>query len=199
MSETPHTRRDWFVRNTVDAAKRAGQKVDGEAVSRSVAASLSLADRAKAEGAIRDRKQSKPASEYDKQRALERRSKIVEDKARAMGAKTYRKALPERDKVVTLPILTGVDAERLAAMEARIRLICTPMRPYKAGEPLGAMCRHPKLANRLFMEMVCFSRRLGRYKELDNYNDRQRRYQAEVEKICDASNAEVGFGWWVPK
>ena len=187
-------RRDFFVESTVRAAREGGYEVDAEAVARQAARDLSMVDRARALGDIDDGKTKRKPVEQAERPAVSHASAF----AGRMGATTWEAPLVA-ENMKPLPKLYGTDALKLLAMDARIRLLMAPVPGYKLKvtrdpttgevtdcEPLGNQCQYPAFANRLFMEMACYSRALGTYAGM-SIDDRQRKYVRAVEEVCNRS------------
>lgn len=193
----PLARRDWFVDNAVKAAKSIGADVDAEAISRQAAKDLSLLDAATAAGDVKTattpKNKKKPAPKGD----------AAKRKARQVGQKMWERVAPTGDDRPLEP-LTGDEAVKQAAKDARILILCQPVPGYRykcdargiIDEPLGNGCAYPKHANLLFMHSAGFARGIMSYKGL-SYVDRMRKYNRAVEDILDDSNSYVGFAWWV--
>ncbi len=195
-------RRDHFVDSTVRAARAEGREIDAEAVGREVAHNLSVLDRATATGELKVPERSAPTP---RERPAVNHASMF---AARMSATMWEAPLTVEDERPT-PKLTGVDAMRLLAMDKRIRHLMAPVPGYKLKvtrdpttgevtdcEPLGNQCQYPAFANRLFMEMACFSGARGTYAGMP-YADRWRKYVRAVEDICNRSDAAVGVPWWV--
>lgn len=197
----PHERRDWLVGGAVRAAKAHGQEIDVDAVARQAGRDLEVVDRARASGDIgtgasRKRKVVSPEEKPKKSNASK-----LDDLARSKQSRIYERPLDATPEPASKVIpVRGLEAERLIAMHARVALICKPVPGYKlkSSEPLGNQCQYPALANPILMHTACMARGLGRYKGL-SLDERQRKYNTEIERICDLSNAVIGVGWWVPK
>lgn len=189
-------RRDWFVGQAAKSAKDAGREVDAEVIARQAARDLDVLDRAVATGAIASKKEEKSAEEKSALRAEARQRSSIDNKAAELNAKLWEKAVANEPAPILKPP-TGVEMERLIAMDKRIRILCKPIPGYrlKRGEPLGNACEYPRFANLLFNHSTGFARGIFSYKGL-NYEDRQRKYLVEVEKICNQSDAVIGFNWW---
>lgn len=188
-------RRDWFVDNAVKAAKSVGANVDAETVSRQAAKDLSLLDAAVAAGDVNAKTTPKEKKKPSP------KGNAAQKKARQVGQKMWEKAPTTEDK--PLEPLTGNDAIKQFAKEARIRILCKPIPGYRyqcdargmIDEPLGNGCAYPRFANLLFMHSAGFARGIMSYKGL-NYVDRMRKYNRAVEDILDQSDAAVGFNWY---
>lgn len=186
-----------------------GVPFNAEALRRRVADELRLVDRARSEGALRSVTRTK--AERDEARRARRAARPelqAHAQARKVGGEFFTREAPRaattspRDatKSPILQMPKGLEGERLAALAARVNLLCSRAQgtQRRNGSMSDGPWLYPKFAPRLAVLSVFFARGLGGFKGL-SYADRQRRFVREVERICDESNAAVGVGWWVDR
>lgn len=167
-----------------------GLPVSTEALQREAADDLRLVDAARASGALRvasSKPARKPAAPLGHR---------AQDQASRLGGKAYVKQLPavDRPRVARKP--TGVEAERMSAMIRRIALICQKVDRAKNGEEMGKAFAYPALVTALAIATQNKDMLRGPYFGR-SARDRDRIYWAEIERICDQSNAVIRPAWWV--
>jgi hypothetical protein len=189
-------RRDWFVNAAARKARAMGETVSTEVMQRVIAADLTLLDNARAAGAIRETTDTKKKNPAD---VLARKQSVkAEAQARAVNGRVRRRALPAVDKKRKGIVLTGVEAQKLHALANRIRLIGMRARTIKSGEDMEHAFQCPALARRVSEAQTNHDAKRGEYAGKSE-RDRFRIYFAQLQKICDDSNAVFRFGWWVAK
>lgn len=188
-------RRDWFVGLAARKMQAAGVSVPTEALQRQAAEDLRLVDRAKAEGALRARKDAKkltPAEVIAQKQSLK-----AEAQAEKIGAHVRRRQLPVKDKQRRLAPLRGIEAQKTYAMAARLRLIGTRSGlRLRTGTDMEHGFEYAALARAAAEETTNHDARRGPYMGV-SATDRDRILYRRLEDICDRSNAVVGVNWWV--
>ena len=189
MTDSPLARRDWHVARHAESMAARGLSVPTETLQRIAAEDLRLLDAARASGALRSRRAAKrPARSPSTQRA--------QDAADRIGGKAYIRALPAADQVRSYRAPSGVERQRLDAMVARIKIICTKVARVRNGQDMGVGYEHPALVTALAVVQHNFDAGRAEYHGKSDA-DRRRIYWSEIERICDASNAVIRPGWWV--
>ena len=189
-------RRDWFVNAAARKARALGIPVSTEAMQRQMAADLTLLDNARAAGAIFEKTDTKKKNPEE---VLARKQSIkAEAQARAVNGHIRRKRLPSVDKKRKGIVLTGVEAQKLQAVCARIRLIGLRAKTIKSGEDMEHAFQCPALARRVSEVQTNHDLKRGEYAGKSE-RDRFRIRFAALQQICDDSNAVFRFGWWVAK
>jgi hypothetical protein len=196
MSNDSLERRDWFVNAAARKAKALGAQVSTEALQRQMAADLTLLDNARAAGAIREKTDTKKKSPDEI--LANKRSLKAEAQAKELGGRVRRRKLPARDTKRRGIVLTGVEAQKLHAIVQRLYLIGQRARTVGKGEDMEHAFQCPGLARRAAEAQINHDAQRGEYAGKSE-RDRFRIYFAELQKICDDSNAVFRFGWWVAK
>lgn len=189
-------RRDWFVNAAARKAAAIGVPVSTEALQRQMAADLTLLDNARAAGALREKTDTKKKSPEEVLAA--KRSVKAEAQATAVNGVLRRKKLPAADKKRRGIVVTGVEAQKLHAIVRRLHLIGQRARTVRNGEDMESAFACPALARRAAEAQINHDAKRGEYAGKSE-RDRFRIYFAELQKICDDSNAVFRFGWWVAK
>lgn len=210
MTLDPFTRRALHMDRRVQSLRDMGVEVRPALIEKEVADDLRLIDRVKAEGALGGRRKSKiktPAKKQDTRGSLVARPELhAEALARKTGGQFYASPVNTNEThrqhsdflKRALKGVSGVDAERLVAMEKRIAMLSErgPGRikadqSYEQGPWL-----YPSFVRMIVLTTLAFSQKLGGYHGL-RYPDRRRRFFRQLEDICNKSNAVLGVGWWV--
>lgn len=196
-----HDRLAWHAGLTASRLKAQGVEFSYDQLLRRTAEELRLTDRAKAEGAIR--RVTRTRAERDEARRTRRAARPelqAHAQARKVGGQFWAREAAPQAAAPALAMPTGLDAERLIALMARVKLLCSrgPGEQRRNGTIGDGPWLYPKFAPRLAVVMMFYARALGGYREL-SYLDRQRRFLRAIEDICDESNAAVGVGWWVDR
>jgi len=204
--ESPQERVDYYVERQLEQVRSSGAGVDAEQVRRQTVALLQYADVSARDVPTRSRRPEKDPSEV-----LEAKRKLgPEAQAEASGTEYFYRdervePLISKPKAKVLPP-SGLEGEKHFALLKRIRLLMKRIPNYrlKPGESLYAGHVYPRFAQLLDMNtryaalLDSNSHGLGKYAEMP-VGDRQRKYYRELERICDWSDAVVGYGWWVKK
>lgn len=185
-------RRNWHAEQHANGLRKLGVEFRYEDLQRQAAEDLRVVDRLRSLGAIRQRKVDETAAAAKRARA----QLHAEAQAAKVGAAFHRVEDPVDTKVV-LPPVKGVDAERLAALGARVaELMRRGPGRIKGNNIEDGPFLYPAFARRLAVLTVWFSRGLGGFRGL-SYVDRRRRYLRLVEQIADESDALFpGRNWW---
>lgn len=193
---TPLERRDWFVGVGARKAQALGIGISTDHLQRQWAADLTLVDNLRASGELRHSyvKKKMTAAEV----LAEKRALKAEAQAAKIGGRIRHRALPAKDKPKRGFVLTGVEAQKLHAIVARIHLVGQRARTIRAGEDLEHGFQYGSLARRFAEAQTNHDAKRGEYAGKSDW-DRWRIYFATLQKICDDSNAVCGFGWWVKR
>lgn len=191
-------RRDRHVARWAESLRQRGVPFSSEALQRSIAEDLRVAERAKAEGLIGRKKKTKKA----KRAGVARPDLHAEALAQKIGGEFFTRSIPT---VQTAPVadvskLRGVEAERHYAMQRRIKhLSQRGQGRIKADQTLEqGPWLYPTFAREIALTTIAYGACLGGYKDL-NAEDRRRRFLRALEDICNRSDAAVGVGWWVKR
>lgn len=183
-------RRDWHVDAAARRLMALGIPVPTEALQRQAAGDLRLVDAARASGALRVRKDPKPTK-----RDPAATSNPAQRMAGRIGGTAFTRPIPTKRRRPT-EVLTGVDAVRVQAMCARIKLIATKVASLRAGGEIGDAFEFRQLAQDLATVTFNHGARRGAYAG-KNSIDADKIYRRQIEDICDRSNAVIRPNWWV--
>lgn len=184
-------RRDWHVAAAARRMMTLGVEVPMEALQRQAAEDLRHLDAARASGALRVRTDPKPTK-----RGLPAGSTPAQRQAERLGpkARAFTRPIAQARPRPTERI-TGVDAERLAAMCKRIKLIAAKVATIGAGDMIGSAFEYRALAQDLATVTINHNARRGVYAG-KNTIDADKIYRRQIEDICDRSNAVIKPNWW---
>jgi hypothetical protein len=193
------TRRDRHVANWARSLKAQGVQFTSEDLQKIIAEDLRLVDRARAEGKLGNRKGPTKKKKGLRQ-GVARPDQHAEAIAAKQGQEFFARSIPTLETAPRVEKLTGVDAERDFAMQARVRLLSRrgPGRIHANQTIEQGPWEYPAFANQIAMATLAYSAGLGGYRDLKPA-DRLRRYRRAIEDICNRSDAVVGFGWWVKR
>ncbi len=189
-------RRDRLVAQWALSLKERGAPVPTETLQRITANDLRLVDRAKADGRLGTRK--KPKKWRQRREGVARPNLHAEAQAAAMGGSFFTREVKTLVDAPRVESVSGLDAERLVAMQRRIRLL-TQRGPgrIKSNQTIEqGPWVYPKFANEIGMTCLAYNMRIGGYRDL-NMRDRNRRFYRCLQDICDRSDAVIGVAWWV--
>lgn len=185
------------------ALKERGIEFRSEGLMQEVASDLRLVDRVRAEGGLGEKKKRKKASKpkltTPLRKGVARPELHAEMLARQVGGEFFARSYAET-ATPRSQRLTGVDAERVIAMQRRIALLSKrgPGR-LKSNQTIEqGPWEYPEFARQVALTTVCFNAGLGGYKDLKPL-DKRRRFFRALEDICNRSDAVIGFGWWVKR
>jgi hypothetical protein len=195
-------RRNLHLAHRAQAIKARGGDVRSDLIMKQVADDLRLVDRAKAEGAIGQRKKRKSKFAPKYTAPVARPELHAEALARKTGSTFFsREVLDSTPRGrSSVERITGVDAERSMAMQRRLALLSErgPGRVKSEQSVEKGPWIYPALAREIIMTTLAYNASLGGYRGL-NARDRRRRFFRALEDLCTRSNRLVGVGWWVPK
>lgn len=198
MKETPVQKRDFYVQRQIAVLRASGETPDVEKIAKDTASILGEMDKLVAGAASPSprKRESNPAEVTRKKE--EGKAASIADR---LGGRFRQKALPARDKPRgDIVKAAGIDPVKHAAVDARIRLLCTRSAEKRLRPGVDAMdaadFEFRKYAMEIVEETFRHELKLGDYKHLSAV-DRYRRYFAQLERIADRSNGAVGVNWWV--
>lgn len=189
------TRRDRHVANWARSLREQGAQFTSEDLQKIIAEDLRLVDRARAEGKLGRRKG--PKKKRGLRQGVARPNMHAEAIAERQGQEFFARSIPTLEQAPRVQRLSGVEAERDFAMQARVRILCRrgPGR-IRANQTIEqGPWEYPAFANQIAMATLAYSAGLGGYRDLKPA-DRLRRYRRAIEDICNRSDAVVGVSWW---
>lgn len=206
MTDTPQQRVDYYVGSHIRHAERIGVKADEAEIRSGTARLLEAADaeiRNRA-GTTKDRDGKTNREALDAKRAVS-----AEALAEQAGVEFFYRDERE-ESLITKPTTTeiprGLDGEKHIALIARVGILMRRVPNYrlKPGEGIYAAFVYPWYAQALTEHTKNAALTDARSHGVGHYAgrpiaDRQRMYYAQLERICNKSDAVLGRGWWIPK
>lgn len=187
-------RRDRLVASWAASLKASGIQFSQETLQRITANDLRMVDRAKADGRLGPAKRTK---RKERKRDVARPHLHAEAQADKIGGTFFAREVKSLLDAPAVADVKGVDAERLYAMERRIKALSArgegrikSNQTFDKGPWL-----YPAFAREIGLTCLAFNMRLGGYRELSP-RDRSRRFYRALQDICDRSTGLLG-PWWV--